>query len=144
MGGFQHARSRQVPGLVPGMHLDGQPDGSFGQFARKAVWSARLTVSQDQAFNTEDTKDHGAARRKTECCRAQPSFGANPIIGAGAGCGSSPEVSLQTQRRRALVHPAGTLHSLGPVPWGKVKNLPISPAQTESRLPAGCAGTSAR
>ena len=43
-----------------------------------------------------------------------------------------------------LVHLAGTLHSRVPVPWGKPKNLPISPTQTESRLPAGCAGTPAQ
>ena len=32
---FQRARSGLAPGLDPEMHLNGQPDDSFGQFARK-------------------------------------------------------------------------------------------------------------
>ena len=35
LNGFQYARSRPVRGLVPEVHLDGQPADPFGQFARK-------------------------------------------------------------------------------------------------------------
>jgi hypothetical protein len=98
INGFQHARSGQP------MHLDRQPDDSFGQFAgqqHSALSPCRSVVLRALRVKCL-TLRNGEPRGPNGQSRAQPSFRADPIFRAGADFGSSPEVSLQNQRRRAV------------------------------------------
>ena len=106
---LQHARSRQL------VHLDGQPDDPFGQFARKQhseLPPCRSVVLR--ALRVESLiLSNGASRGAND--RSGFNRTSEPIRScAGSDGGIYPEDSLRKQRRGALVcageGPAGAPH----------------------------------
>ena len=95
---FQRARSGLAPGLDPEMHLNGQPDDSFGQFARKqhAVVTPRRSVSL-RALRVKRLFLRHAEPRGPNGKPPDPTSAGADAIWVRADGGTDQEISLQNQ-----------------------------------------------